>query len=110
MCRAEARSSTSRTSPSPYFCAPARSAWPGRGFALALVAVVFLFGSIGRTSVLIVLDGPGSALTAQGQAMDSGAIGERIHVLNLLHASLKRLLGLVSTETLNFLVRTFEIS
>jgi flagella basal body P-ring formation protein FlgA len=33
-------------------------------------------------TVLIVLDGPGIALTAQGQAMDSGAIGERIHVLN----------------------------
>ncbi len=29
--RAEARSSTSRASSKPYFCMPARSAWPGRG-------------------------------------------------------------------------------
>ena len=29
--RAEARSSTSRASVKPYFCIPARSAWPGRG-------------------------------------------------------------------------------
>ena len=29
--RALARSSTLRTSEKPYFCAPARSAWPGRG-------------------------------------------------------------------------------
>ena len=30
--RAEARSSTSRASVKPYFCMPARSAWPGRGW------------------------------------------------------------------------------
>ena len=30
--RALARSSTSRASPKPYFCMPARSAWPGRGW------------------------------------------------------------------------------
>ena len=30
--RAEARSSTSRASSKPYFCMPARSAWPGRGW------------------------------------------------------------------------------
>ncbi len=29
--RAEARSSTGRASSKPYFCMPARSAWPGRG-------------------------------------------------------------------------------
>src|SRR4029450_9016311 len=29
--RAEARSSTGRASPKPYFCMPVRSAWPGRG-------------------------------------------------------------------------------
>ena len=29
--RALARSSTLRTSVKPYFCTPARSAWPGRG-------------------------------------------------------------------------------
>ncbi len=29
--RADARSSTSRASAKPYFCMPARSAWPGRG-------------------------------------------------------------------------------
>jgi flagella basal body P-ring formation protein FlgA len=32
--------------------------------------------------VLMVLDSPGIALTAQGQAMEAGAIGERIRVLN----------------------------
>ena len=32
--------------------------------------------------VLMVLDSPGIALTAQGQAMEPGAIGERIRVLN----------------------------
>src|SRR5581483_7403319 len=31
VCRADARSSASRPSASPYFCTPARSAWPGRG-------------------------------------------------------------------------------
>ena len=30
--RATARSSTSRASVKPYFCMPARSAWPGRGW------------------------------------------------------------------------------
>ena len=30
--RADARSSTSRASSKPYFCMPARSAWPGRGW------------------------------------------------------------------------------
>ena len=30
----------------------------------------------------MVLDSPGIALTAQGQAMEGGAIGERIRVLN----------------------------
>ena len=30
--RADARSSTSRASSNPYFCIPARSAWPGRGW------------------------------------------------------------------------------
>ena len=30
--RADARSRTSRASPKPYFCMPARSAWPGRGW------------------------------------------------------------------------------
>jgi flagella basal body P-ring formation protein FlgA len=29
-----------------------------------------------------VLDSPGIALTAQGQAIESGAIGERIRILN----------------------------
>jgi len=33
-------------------------------------------------TVLMLLDSPGIALTAQGQALDSGAIGERIRVLN----------------------------
>ena len=33
-------------------------------------------------TVLMVLDSPGIALTAQGQAMEGGAIGERIRVLN----------------------------
>jgi flagellar basal body P-ring formation protein FlgA len=33
-------------------------------------------------TVLMLLDSPGIALTAQGQAIDSGAIGERIRVLN----------------------------
>ena len=33
-------------------------------------------------TVLMVLDSPGIALTAQGQAMEAGAIGERIRVLN----------------------------
>jgi flagellar basal body P-ring formation protein FlgA len=33
-------------------------------------------------SVLMLLDSPGIALTAQGQAMEAGAIGERIKVLN----------------------------
>jgi flagellar basal body P-ring formation protein FlgA len=33
-------------------------------------------------TVLMVLDSPGIALTAQGQAIESGAIGERIRVLN----------------------------
>lgn len=33
-------------------------------------------------TVLMLLDSPGIALTAQGQAMESGAIGERIRVLN----------------------------
>jgi flagella basal body P-ring formation protein FlgA len=33
-------------------------------------------------NVLMVLDSAGIALTAQGQAMESGAIGERIRVLN----------------------------
>jgi flagella basal body P-ring formation protein FlgA len=33
-------------------------------------------------SVLMVLDSPGIALTAQGQAMEAGAINERIRVLN----------------------------
>jgi flagella basal body P-ring formation protein FlgA len=32
--------------------------------------------------VLIQLDSPGIALTAKGQALESGAIGERIHVMN----------------------------
>jgi len=32
--------------------------------------------------VLMLLDSPGILLTAQGQAMEAGAIGERIHVLN----------------------------
>jgi hypothetical protein len=32
--------------------------------------------------VLMVLDSPGIALTAQGQAIESGAIGERIRILN----------------------------
>ena len=30
----------------------------------------------------MLLDSPGIVLTAQGQAMESGAVGERIHVLN----------------------------
>ena len=34
--RAEARSSTSRASSKPYFCIPARSAWPGRGWVSGL--------------------------------------------------------------------------
>ncbi len=34
--RAEARSSTSRASSKPYFCMPARSAWPGRGWRSGL--------------------------------------------------------------------------
>jgi flagella basal body P-ring formation protein FlgA len=34
------------------------------------------------SDVLMLLDSPGIALTAQGQAIDAGAIGERIHVLN----------------------------
>ena len=34
--RAEARSSTSRASSKPYFCMPARSAWPGRGLVRTL--------------------------------------------------------------------------
>ena len=33
-------------------------------------------------TVLMVLDSPGIALTAQGQAMETGAIGERIRVMN----------------------------
>jgi flagella basal body P-ring formation protein FlgA len=33
-------------------------------------------------AVLMVLDSPGIALTAQGQAAEAGAIGERIRVLN----------------------------
>jgi flagella basal body P-ring formation protein FlgA len=33
-------------------------------------------------SVMMLLDSPGIALTAQGQALESGAIGERIQVLN----------------------------
>ena len=33
-------------------------------------------------TVLMVLDSPGITLTAQGQAVESGAIGERIRVLN----------------------------
>ncbi len=33
-------------------------------------------------TVLMLLDSPGIALTAQGQAMEPGAIGERIRVLN----------------------------
>ena len=33
-------------------------------------------------TVQMVLDSPGIALTAQGQAMEPGAIGERIRVLN----------------------------
>jgi flagella basal body P-ring formation protein FlgA len=33
-------------------------------------------------SVLMLLDSPGIALTAQGQAVEAGAIGERIRVLN----------------------------
>ncbi len=33
-------------------------------------------------AVLMVLDSPGIAVTAQGQAMESGAVGERIRVLN----------------------------
>jgi flagellar basal body P-ring formation protein FlgA len=33
-------------------------------------------------TVLMMLDSPGIALTAQGQAMEPGAIGERIRVLN----------------------------
>lgn len=33
-------------------------------------------------TVLMVLDSPGIALTAQGQAMEAGAIGERIRLLN----------------------------
>jgi flagella basal body P-ring formation protein FlgA len=33
-------------------------------------------------TVLMVLDSPGIALTAQGQAAEAGAIGERIRVLN----------------------------
>jgi len=33
-------------------------------------------------TVLIMLDSPGIALTAQGQAMETGSIGERIRVLN----------------------------
>lgn len=32
--------------------------------------------------VQMLLDSPGIALTAQGQAMESGAVGERIHVMN----------------------------
>jgi flagella basal body P-ring formation protein FlgA len=32
--------------------------------------------------VLLELESPGIVLTAQGQALDAGAIGERIHVLN----------------------------
>lgn len=32
--------------------------------------------------VQMVLDSPGIVLTAQGQAMEAGAVGERIHVLN----------------------------
>ena len=33
-------------------------------------------------TVLMMLDSPGIALTAQGQAMEAGAIGERIRILN----------------------------
>jgi len=33
-------------------------------------------------TVMMLLDSPGIALTAQGQALESGAIGERIRVLN----------------------------
>lgn len=32
--------------------------------------------------VLMLLDSPGIVLTAQGQAMEGGAVGERIHVMN----------------------------
>jgi flagella basal body P-ring formation protein FlgA len=34
------------------------------------------------TEVQMLLDSPGIVLTAQGQAMESGAAGERIHVMN----------------------------
>lgn len=37
--------------------------------------------------VLMVLEGPGIAMTAQGRAMDSAARGERIAVMNLLSRS-----------------------
>jgi flagella basal body P-ring formation protein FlgA len=33
-------------------------------------------------TVLMALDSPGIALTAQGQALEAGSIGERIRVLN----------------------------
>ena len=33
-------------------------------------------------AVLILLDTPGLTLTAQGQALEAGAVGERIRVLN----------------------------
>jgi flagella basal body P-ring formation protein FlgA len=40
-------------------------------------------GVVGKGAVvLMVLDSPGIALTAQGQATEAGAIGERIRVLN----------------------------
>jgi flagellar basal body P-ring formation protein FlgA len=35
-----------------------------------------------RASVMMLLDSPGIRLTAQGQALDTGALGERIRVLN----------------------------
>jgi len=34
--------------------------------------------------VMMLLDSPGIVLTAHGQAMESGAVGERIHVLNTI--------------------------
>jgi flagella basal body P-ring formation protein FlgA len=53
---------------------------PGQPFALADLAhpEVVRRGA----NVLMLLDSPGILLTAQGQAMDSGAIGERIRVMN----------------------------
>ena len=67
--RALARSSTGRASSKPYFCMPARSAWPGRGLVSGCARALPASASHGTGSGLMTSDHLGHSLLAISMAI-----------------------------------------